>query len=1732
MTALAKFLRVATALLEFESSLDSTARLHQSIFAIEAQRDELKCLWERVKSTFDDCLDSIDRSCADAGDGISIAKDKYKECYSAYLCCAALLGDHANQSRTPVTHSSPIVSQPVDQPLPSHNIHLPPCDTELFYGDYLSWPTFRDMFTAIYVLNSRLTPVEKLFHLNQKTRGEAKDIVKKSPLTNDGFAQAWKNLSDRYENKRILVNSQLKVLFNLPMVSNESGSGLKLLQREINNCISALELHDIEVANWDAIFTYLCSTRLPDTTLSLWEQTLSDKTAIPRWIDLDKFLTNRFQTLETVSDIKGQGLSKPNRMSDKAYGPSSPRQFKVHHASDSRPGCKLCPNVDHAMRVCPKFLEMTVQERWSIARRYSLCLNCLATSHLCKDCKSTFSCNKCQNRHHSLLHQDNTKSKSQEVPPAAVTTHAATLRPSTTHFHSCFASKRTTILLGTAIVNVCHNGGVFAARALIDSGSEGTFVSERLVNRLRLSTSKINAQISGLNRVISAEVRKSCGLVISSPRSPCMRIETNALILPRLTGNLPTCPIDNSIVDALPNLELADKNFFRSDQVDILIGSDLYPQVILSGVKRNILGSLLAQETVFGWILTGPTPTNDSSTETQVVAYFNEVSLESQLSRFWELEEVPKERYLTPEEKFCEENYAHTTRRRHDGRYIVSLPFKANFPHDICLGQSRQSALRQFLRNESSLLKKPDFKPQYDAVIKEYGELKHMRKVSPPPFELLPAHYYLPHHAVFKPESTTTKIRVVFNASCPSSSKNSLNDVLYAGPVLQADITVLLMKWRMFRYVFNADIEKMYRQILVDPKHTPYQRIIFRESPNDAIQDYELDTVTFGVNCAPYLAIRTLIQLAEEVRDTLPLASDVLKNFMYVDDALAGAHDIATALKTRDELKAALSSAGFSLRKWTSNSRELLKDLPKEHLLKSDFLELDDSSVAKTLGIRWNALSDHFYFLVTPLELKNNYTKREVLSAIAKLFDPAGWLGPIIVVAKILMQRVWLDKTDWDEPLGSESTHHWKNFVENYVQISNIRLPRWTGFTPHGKIEFHGFCDASEKAYAAVLYIRVDVEGEGCHSHLLTAKTKVAPIKTVSLPRLELCGAALLADLIDFMLPQFRLDNYEVHLWTDSTIVLAWLRKPPCSWTTFVANSVSRIQEKVGNQQWHHVDSEDNPADLGSRGVTPQDLSNSDLWWKGPSWLSQDKIHWPQEPQNNEHTTSLECKPQATTCHILCQEEDILERFSSLHKAIRVLAYVFRFLNRTRKIFCSASTQLTEKEKTDVETRLISLCQKANFSTEIENLRKKIPINRKSSILALNPFIDERGVMRTGGRLAFSPSLTYDEKHPIILPYNCAYSRLLVRSFHLICLHGGNQLVLRSLRQRFWLIRAKNLIKTTTNNCKVCIVNRQQERKQLMSALPSARTTLSRPFSSTGVDFAGPFDIRNYTGRACLITKGYVCVFVCFATKAIHLEAVSDLSTSAFMAAFARFVSRRGCPTDVYSDNGTNFVGASKEIKRNFRAYLDSVQDAISSNTFPHHLKWHFIPAGAPHMGGLWEAGVKSFKFHFRRIAGQHKYTFEEFSTLLSRIEACLNSRPISPMSNDPTDLEPLTPGHFLIGSALLAVAEPEMTDNPISVVNRWQKLKALQHYFCERWKNEYLKELHKRVKWKYPQQDVVADDMVVIRGENLPPNEWRLGRIEKVHEGKDGHVRVATIRTTRGLITRPIVKLVMLPKA
>lgn len=471
---------------------------------------------------------------------------------------------------------------------------------------------------------------------------------------------------------------------------------------------------------------------------------------------------------------------------------------------------------------------------------------------------------------------------------------------------------------------------------------------------------------------------------------------------------------------------------------------------------------------------------------------------------------------------------------------------------------------------------------------------------------------YIPHHAVIRESSVTTKLRVVFNASSLTTNGTSLNSHLLPGPKLQIDLIAVLMRWRQHKYVYTADIAKMYRQILVDSRDRDYQRIVWIDETK-AVRDYQLATVTYGTVSAPFLALRVLQQLVHDHGDEFPLATPILRENLYVDDVLFGAEDEPLIRQSRDQVCALLAKGGFVLRKWASNKSELLTDIPSENhgLACNRGLQLDDHLTI--LGISWNPAKDSFQFRVLLPEAIPR-TKRTILSAIAKLFDPLGWVTPITVTAKIFIQRLWLIKSNWDDTVRSPLVNRWEEIYNSLPHVNGLQLARWTGRgSDTARCELHGFADASTSAYAAVVYMRVTSFSGEITVHLLTAKSKVAPIKTMSVPRLELSAAVLLARVISFVCESLNVKSIKLYCWTDSTVVLAWLKAHPSSWKTFVSNRVSEIQTSIPDAEWRYVTTRENAADCASRELLGHEIKSFFLWWRGPPWLQLNPSEWPAQ---------------------------------------------------------------------------------------------------------------------------------------------------------------------------------------------------------------------------------------------------------------------------------------------------------------------------------------------------------------------------------------------------------------------------------------------------------------------------------------------------------------------------------------
>ncbi|XP_028982253.1 uncharacterized protein LOC114841439 [Diachasma alloeum] len=621
-------------------------------------------------------------------------------------------------------------------------------------------------------------------------------------------------------------------------------------------------------------------------------------------------------------------------------------------------------------------------------------------------------------------------------------------------------------------------------------------------------------------------------------------------------------------------------------------------------------------------------------------------------------------------------------------------------------------------------------------------------------------------------------------------------------------------------------------------------------------------------------------------------------------------------LRTAHQVTQLCLSGGFPLTKWHSNSPALLTSLqPDSTSQEQRFIE---DSLTKILGVSWHPGTDNFKFSVTQPET-SSITKRIILSETAQLFDPLGFLAPVVIRAKILLQALWIEKLGWDEPVSQTTAQRWSQFREELTQLSEITIPRWLGLLTDSVVEVHGFSDASQVAMSAVIYLKVLNKGKS-QLTLVCSKTKVAPLKRLTIPRLELTAALLLAKLTKYVKDQLNLTNATTYLWTDSSVTLTWISSHSSRWKEFVKNRVALIQELTQQAHWRLVPGKENPADCASRGLSAHQLVSHKLWWKGPPWLHQDCSSWPTHALEKDLSADLEEKP-GVLLHVKAHPIalwNLVDRFSSFNRLLRVTAICRRFIARLRKTpNSSLRYPLTLGDLEEARILWIKLTQAAHFKDQLRAISRGERFSKSHPLTKLTPFIDRQGVLRIGGRLKFA-HIGPESRNQVIIPKESQLAQLLIGQAHLRTLHGGTQLTLRQLRSSYWILGGRAPVRSFILKCVNCTRQRGVRAQQLMGQLPPARLTPARAFLNTGIDYAGPVSLRSWKGRGHKSYKGWLAIFVCMTTSAVHLEVVSDYSAEGFIAAYRRFSSRRGIAHSLFSDCGTNFLGADKELKKLF----------------------------------------------------------------------------------------------------------------------------------------------------------------------------------------------------------------------
>jgi hypothetical protein len=974
--------------------------------------------------------------------------------------------------------------------------------------------------------------------------------------------------------------------------------------------------------------------------------------------------------------------------------------------------------------------------------------------------------------------------------------------------------------------------------------------------------------------------------------------------------------------------------------------------------------------------------------------------------------------------------------------------------------------------------------------------------------------HYLPHHCVIKKDKSSSAVRVVYDGSAKLHKKAiSLNKCLHAGPSLVNNLASVLLRFRMFKVGVVADIRKAFLQISLAEDDRDVTRFLWRKDGNlnNPITLYRFNRVPFGLTSSPFLLHATILHHLRQYQERYPVTVPKLLESFYVDDMVTGADTEEETVQLVNEGDTIMKEANMELTKWNTSSPNVIN---KSNVPDT---ELSNESTIKVLGIKWNKDSDELaYATENVIDLAETLkpSKRTVLRVVSKVYDPLGPIAPFLVTAKILLQRLCKMKLAWDDSLPAEIIREWRSWMDGLHLLKLFSHPRCINQNPRSDMELVGFCDASKSAYAAVIYIRSSTNHE-VNTNFIMARCRVAPMKPLTIPRLELLGAVLLVRLMSAVLEFLsQWTFHRVTYYSDSSNVLYWIAGEKI-WNNYITKRLDEIHSLSRKEQWYHCPGEDNPADLPTRGITMEHLSASSKWFHGPSWLAE-ITYTPN--RKIKLLPSQEClleERKLTHAHITIEVPRIdkviqISDHSSFRKLCRITAYALLFI----KFYMKQKTTHLEMQH-EAERRLILNEQRKYYSDQISYLKDKTTRSTSSVVRQLDLFLDKEGLLRCAGRYKYS-NLSFRQRYPILLPKESQLTVLIIEDRHRRVKHAGVKTTLTEVREDFWIPRGRRMVKNIINKCIIC---RKLAAKPFKAPgpppLPPMRLSDMPPFTNAGVDFAGPIYCRERGSKEAY--KSYIALFTCASTRAVSLELVPNMTAHSFKNAMIRFVSNRGIPHVMISDNAKTFLKTAGDL--NCFISRSPNKEFLEDN----RITWLFYLERSPWWGGFIERMVGSVKTVLRKALYRTFMSYDEMSTLLKQIESVINSRPITYLYDDDIE-EPLTPSHLLIGrrSTQLPPAGPNSYDTEGRSMYRE---KMLSH-FEQRWRKEYMSELqdyHISMKTTGQVDRTPKIGEVVIMKEDKPRHSWKLARITNIYTSRDEKIRsIEVIKPNKKLARRP----------
>lgn len=1631
-----------------------------------------------------------------------------------------------------------------------------------FYGASSAWLSFKKAFEATRGLYCES---ENLIRLQNALKGPARDATRCLFTGTPSCDEVMQLLANRFGRPDALVIAEMDRLRALPRLVDNPKEICEFANTIANTVATVKSLNRPHYLYSPEVVRQLVE-KIPSALRHLYYKFAKTRPVDqPGLVTLMEFFNESADECGGYAPAEKTAEERRERATKKAPARTyvaqehSSKENNSVKTESSRVKCPVCDKDGHTARNCGIFEKAETQERWTIAKQKKLCFRCLRVrrlNHFCKVKKCDVG--GCETLHHPLLHSErpssNSNSDSIEKNANVIESSASTATTASTR------ETISTTLLKIVPVEVIGPKGSEDTFALLDDGSTCTLIANETAEKVGTTGTPDPFYIEGVAGArVDAQDSKKVRLTLRGRDQKCHEVTARTMKDLKLSPQ----SVPRRLLEGCEHLRDVEEHLvYEQGTPTVLIGQDNWHLLLTHDVRRGGRNQPVATLTDLGWVLHGRRELRVQLARHRVnhnqVLSEEEESMQKLMEDFFALESlgVQPKRSHNDEERRAMQILEEKTRRLPAGGFTTGLLWKVD--RDVP-PPSYNNALRRLELVEKKLDKDEALRSRYTKQIENFIENGYAEEA---PIEKSDRTWYLPHFGVINPHKPE-KLRIVHDAAAKSGGR-SLNDMLLSGPDLLQSLPGVLMRFRQRPVAVTGDIKDMFLRVQIIEEDRDMQRFLWRGDRREGPpKEYRMKSVIFGATSSPCTAIYVKNRNAEELKDEYPdVVAPIVKNH-YMDDYLDSFNTEDEAILTASRVAHVHLKANFSLQRWASNSRGV-----RDHLAPDTTRDMVQLNKEKILGMVWEPETDTLSFNINrhkiPADILDGTTtptKREALRTVMSLFDPLGLATPITIQAKRILQDVWRSGIDWDDRLERAEDNMWKRWIAEVRGLSSLSVPRcYQNLNSAIRMEIHTFVDASTSVYAAVVYWRVIDEHGDIHISLIASKAKVAPLKIVSIPRLELQAAVPGNRLVQTAIEEHDFKPVRRYYWTDSRTVLAWIRNGPRVYKPFVAHRIAELAETTKTAEWRWVPTKMNVADDATREIPPN-FSHEHRWYRGPDFLHTPEEQWPIETADTACEPTGEERVHATTSTTSLHEAlPKIERFSSWLRLIRTTARVLQFIDklRTKKNRCNAVRKRNRKNRENdgawqrhskkaapneapptsltrsarkitplpakylhrARQLWIVAIQRDSFEEERRHIERGKTVKSDSRLSRLSLIIDEEGIIRLRSRIAATENITAAQREPAVIDGRHPWTRLYIAWVHQRLHHGGFETTANEVRQHYWVVQLRNAVRSVVKKCQQCRVMKARPSQPSTGNHPHSRLAHhQRPFTYTGLDYFGPMAVT--VGRTQ--QKRYGVLFTCLTTRAVHIEIASSLTTDSAVMALRRFINRRGCPTELWSDHGTNLKGADVELKK-------AAREAMEHEASVNFIQWRYIPPSAPFMGGAWERLVRSVKTALSVTLKEKAPREEVLATLLVEAENTINSRPLTHVSTSADDEEALTPNHFILGGPSRVPLPGTFNESDVISKKHWKASQQLADVFWSRWVREYLPELQHRREPHAKGAPIDVGNLVLIADGTLPRNSWPRGEVIATYPGPDGEVRAVDVRTNKGVLRRPTKKLVVLP--